>query len=402
LALSAASIINEYFNTIQGGKIMKKGIVILVSIALLAITSAGCSSKVNPEKTSTAVEEKGSTIVEENTAVPTEEEKLSELKMKLDKKITDYFGTSSFSGYVYISKKGDVLLDKAYGKADFEKGIENTKQTKFDIASLTKQFTALSIMQLEEKKLLNVNDTIDKYLPAFPHGNEITLHQLLNHTSGLAQHPELYDIRKFRPSNKGFGIEGKSEKVDLITKPGTSFQYSNAGYILLGYIIEKVSDKTLDVYFKENIFQPLDMLNTGFKDENGELNNLAAGYQSESKEKAEKSWYLTNVGPVIGSAALCSTVEDLIKWENALKEQKLISKESYVKIYTPNKDLYGYGWYIFKDSQGRLNYEHYGNASGYRSYVLRIDEEDVVFIFTSNFQNAPLTDMINLVRDNIK
>jgi CubicO group peptidase (beta-lactamase class C family) len=381
---------------------MKKGIAILISIALLAITSSGCSSKVNTEKTSTAVEEKASTIVEENTAVPTEEQKLSELKMKLDKKITDYFGTSSFSGYVYISKKGDVLLDKAYGKADFEKGIENTRQTKFDIASLTKQFTALAIMQLEEKKLLNVNDTIDKYLPAFPHGNEITLHQLLNHTSGLPQHPDKYDIRKFRPSYKGFGVEGKSEKVDLITKPGTSFQYSNAGYILLGYIIEKVSDKTLDVYFKENIFQPLDMLNTGFKDENGELNNLAAGYQSENKEKAEKSWYLLNVGPVLGSAALCSTAEDLIKWESALREQKLIRKESYDKIYTPNKDLYGYGWYIFKDSQGRVNYEHYGNASGYRSYILRIVEEDIVFIFTSNFQNAPLPDMINLAKDYIK
>lgn len=373
---------------------MKRGLVILVTSAFLVTTAAGCRSKTNTENTVSKVEK--------NSEVSVEENKLSEIRKKLDKGFTDYYGTSTFSGYVYISKKGDVLIDKAYGQADFEKGIENTKQTKFDIASLTKQFTALAIMQLEEKKLLNVNDTIDKYLPTFPHGKEITIHQLLNHTSGLLQHPDQYDIRKFRPSSKGFGTEGKDEKVELITQPGKSFQYSNAGYILLGYIIEKISGKTLDVYFKENIFQPLNMLNTGFKDENGELANLATGYQSPDKEKVEKPWYLMNIGSVLGSSALCSTVEDLITWERALTEQKLISKDSYTKIYTPNKDLYGYGWYIVKDSKGRVNYEHYGNASGYRSYILRIVEEDMVFIFLSNYQNAPLQNMLNLAKDYIK
>jgi CubicO group peptidase (beta-lactamase class C family) len=379
--------LNEKSNLFSKGDIfMKKIIVIIMTCIFFVMTVTGCGAKDKPK----------------DITVSVDNQKLADVKTKLDKEFTDYFGAETFSGYVYISKKGNVLLDKGYGKADFDKGTTNTKQTKFDIASLTKQITALAIMQLEEKKLLDVNDKVDKYLPSFPHGNEITIHQLLSHTSGLPQHSTEFDIKKFRPSNKSFGIEGKDENVKLTFTPGTSFQYSNAGYILLGYIIEKVSGKTLNVYFSENIFKPLDMKNTGFKDENGQLDNLAVGYQSENKEIAEKPWNLLNIGPVLGSSALCSTAEDMIKWEKALTQQKLLSKESYNKIYTPNKNSYGYGWYINKDSQGKSSYEHYGSASGYRSYILRSVDEDLVVIVESNFQNVPLEDMVSLLKDYLK
>jgi CubicO group peptidase (beta-lactamase class C family) len=350
------------------------------------MTAAGCTAK-DSVKTSIS---------------SAEDQKLTETKAKLDKVFTDFYGPDIFSGYVYISKKGTVLLDKGYGKADFEKGTQNTKQTKFDIASLTKQITAVAIMQLEEKKLLAVNDTIDKYLPSFPHGNEMTIHQLLTHTSGLPEHSTDFDIRKFRPTYKNFGVEGKDEKVKLLFTPGSSFQYSNPGYILLGYIIEKLSGKNLDVYFAENIFKPLNMNNTGFRDENGQSKDLAAGYVTEKKEKAEKSWTLENIGYVYGSGGLCSTVEDLLNWENALSEQKLISKESYEKIYTPNKSYYGYGWYILKDSKGNRSYEHYGFASGYRSYILRGADEGIVAIVESNYQNVPIEAMAELLKGYIK
>lgn len=356
---------------------MKRIMSIITASLLLVTTAAGCGTKVGV-KTSTS---------------PAEDPKLVELKTKLDKEFTDFYGADTFSGYVYISKKGTVLLDKGYGKADFEKGTTVTKQTKFDIASLTKQITAASIMQLEEKKLLAVTDTIDKYLPSFPYGNEITIHQLLTHTSGLPLHSIEFDIRKFRPSYKNFGKEGKDEKVKLLSKPGTTFEYSNTAYILLGYIIEKLSGKTLNEYFTENIFKPLNMNNTSFRDDSGRIENLATGYSSEKKEKVETPWNLTNIGYSLGSAALCSTVEDLLKWESALKDQKLISKDSYEKIYTPNKNSYGYGWYILKDSKGNKSYEHYGSASGYRSYILRAIDEDIVAIVVSNYQNIPLEAM---------
>jgi CubicO group peptidase (beta-lactamase class C family) len=365
---------------------MKKSIAIILTCALLVTSAAGCGAKGNTE----------------NAIASAEKQKLAEMTTKLDKEFTDLLGPDIFSGYVYISRKGTVLLDKGYGKADFEKGTENTKQTKFDIASLTKQITAVAIMQLEEKKLLDVHDKIDKYLPSFPHGGEITIHQLLCHTSGLPEHSLDFDIRKFRPSNKSFGIEGKNENVKLAFTPGTNFQYSNTGYILLGYIIEKLSNTTLDVYFNENIFKPLDMKNTSFRNENGELSNFATGYQTEKKEKAEKSWTLLNIGYVYGAGGLCSTAEDLAKWEKALTEQKLINKESYDKIYTPNKQNYGYGWYIYKDSQGKRSYEHYGTASGYRSYILRAVDEDTVVIIISNYGNVPIDTMVGAVKAYIK
>lgn len=365
---------------------MKRVISIIITFTLLMMTAVGCTAK-DSTKTSTS---------------SAEDQKLIELKTKLDKEFTDFYGADIFSGYVYISKNGKVLLDKGYGKADFEKGTENTKQTRFDIASLTKQITAVCIMQLEEKKLLAVNDTINKYLPSFPHGSEITIHQLLTHTSGLPEQSTEFDIRKFRPSYKNFGIEGKEENVKLLFTPGAAFQYSNPGYILLGYIIEKLSGKPLDVYFDENIFKPLNMNNTGFRDENGEVKNLATGYVTEKKEKAEKSWTLLNIGYVYGSGGLCSTVEDLLKWEKAVSEQKLISKESYEKIYTPNKSNYGYGLYILKDSKGNRSYEHYGFASGYRSYILRQVDEGVVAIVVSNYQNVPLEAMTAQLKSYIK
>jgi CubicO group peptidase (beta-lactamase class C family) len=353
---------------------------------LLVTTLAGCGTINSSKKTEATVEN----------------QKITETKENLDKVFTRLIGPDQFSGYAYISRKGTVLFDKGYGKADFEKGIESTKQTKYDIASLTKQFTAFSIMQLEEKKLLNLTDTIDKYLPTFPHGNEITIHQLLTHTSGLPEFSLDFDIRKFRPSYKNFGIEGKDENVKLSFKPGEDFQYSGTGYILLGYIIEKVSGKTLDVYLNENIFKPLNMKNTGYKDENGQLDNLATGYQSEKKEKAEKAWNQINVGSVLGASALCSTMEDLILWDKALTEQKFLSKESYEKIYTPNKKFYGYGWYIYTDSKGNRSYEHYGNASGYRSYILRAVDEDITVIIASNYGNVDMMGIVGLIKGYIR
>lgn len=365
---------------------MKKSLSILTAAILLITMTAGCSTKGNSKSAATSAEK----------------QKLTELKTKLDKEFTDSWGTDAFSGYVYIAKKGEVLLDKGYGKADFDKGTENTKQTKFDVASITKQFTATAVMQLQEKKLLDINDKVDKYIPTFPHGSEITIHQLLSHTSGLPEHSLEFDIRKFKPSYKDFGKDGKNENVKLSFEPGKSFQYSNAGYILLGYIVEKVSGKALDAYLKENIFTPLNMKNTGYKSPEGQLDGLATGYVSSSKEKAEKSWTFINVGPAIGSASLCTTAEDLIIWQKALKEEKLLSKESYKKMYTPNQNNYGYGWYIYDLSEGKKLYEHYGNASGYRSYTMISPEADTQVIIVGNIQNAPIDSIMTIIKDYLK
>ena len=372
---------------------MKKTLVFSIVAILCTYLFVGCGAKNND-----SVSTNNDTLPVTNA----EKEKLKDVHLKTDALFTDFFGADKFSGYVYVAKNNSIILDKGYGKADFENGIVNTVQTKFDLASLTKQFTALSIMQLEEKKFLNVDDKINKYLPQFPHGNEITIHQLLNHTSGLPEHPEKFDIRKFRPTNKPDVDAAKKNEVPLAFTPGSSFSYSNTGYILLGYIIEKVSGKTLDTYFAENIFNPLDMKNTGFKSENSFIDNLAVGYLSYKKDKAETSWSETNIGVVRGSSGLCSTVEDLIKWDNALTSKKLISKESYNRMYTPYKNNYCYGWYVYKNSNEKSYYEHYGVGSGYRSYILRNIEENITVIILSNFGDVPFGSVTSMLKDYIK
>ena len=370
--------------------------ILLFSLIGVLCTSlfTGCSAKKNNSIPIT----KNDTIAATNA----ETEKLKDVSSKTDALFTDFFGADKFSGYVYVIKNDSIILDKGYGKADFEKAISNTVQTKFDLASLTKQFTALSIMQLEEKKLLNVNDKIDKYLPQFPHGNEITIHQLLTHTAGLPEHPEKFDIRKFRPSSNMGTEAAKKIVVTLDFTPGSSFGYSNTGYILLGYIVEKTSDKTLDAYFAQNIFNPLDMKNTGFKNENSLIDNLAVGHLSYKKDKADKSWSEVNIGVVRGSSGLCSTVEDLIKWDKALTNKKLISKETYDKIYTPYQNNYGYGWYVYKNSNEKSYYEHYGVGSGYKSYILRNVEENTTVIILSNFGDVSFGNITYLLKQYIK
>ena len=371
---------------------MKKTLIFSIIAILCTTLFIGCSTKDN---------DSGSIIKNDILSTEnTENKKFKDVSLKTDALFTDFFGADKFSGYVYVTKDNSIILNKGYGKADFEKGISNTSQTKFDLASLTKQFTALSIMQLQEKNLLNVDDKIDKYLPQFPHGNEITIHQLLNHTSGLPEHPETFDIRKFRPTNK---IDSdKTIDVTLAFTPGSSFSYSNKGYILLGYIIEKTSGKTLDAYFAENIFNPLDMKNTGFKNENSFIDNLAVGYLSYKKDKAETSWSEANIGVVRGSSGLCSTVEDLVKWDNALTNKKLISEESYNHMYTPYENNYGYGWYVYKDSNEKSYYEHYGVGSGYRSYLLRNVAENITVIIVSNFGDVPFGSITSLLKGYIK
>jgi CubicO group peptidase (beta-lactamase class C family) len=307
------------------------------------------------------------------------------VKEKINDVVNNYIDNDSFSGYVLVSMNNSIILDKGIGKADFKKEINNTNETKFNVASITKQFTSFAIMQLEEKNALSVNDNINKYLPNFPFGDKITIHQLLCHTSGLPDYPDDFDIAAHRPFNNKGADKANNDKVKLISEPGDSFLYSNSGYILLGYIIEKVSGKPLDEYFKENIFEPLGMKNTGYNNAENSIKDLAVGYNSVAKDVAPTSWYDINVGYIRGSSGLCTTAKDLIIWESALNEQKLISKASYEKMYKPNLMSYGYGWYINTSPKDNPSYFHYGVGSGYRTYVLRRPSDNLTIILLSNY-----------------
>lgn len=306
---------------------------------------------------------------------------------KLNDDIDKFASELKFNGSIFVAKKGDVLLSKAYGMSNKEEQILNTTQTKFIIASITKQFTALSIMQLEERGLLNVNDKIDKYISDFPHGKEITIHQLLSHTSGLPR--EVQNQIKFDSTPQTLEealnmLKGKD--IDLLCTPGEYFNYSNSGYILLGYIIEKVSGKTYSDYLQQNIFSPLKMDNTGFGYNRKENKELAVSYTNLLAERVTPNdFYDYSIFP-FSAGGMYSTVEDLYKWDRALYTEKLVSKKTLNKIYTPVKDNYGYGVGVSK-VENKTTYSHDGNLFGFLSRIIRQVDNDVFIVVLSNEDN---------------
>jgi len=316
-----------------------------------------------------------------------------DIESKVDEYINPYLKMGTFSGSVLIARKGIILLSKGYGMANYENDVPNTLQTKFRLGSVTKQFTATSIMQLQEKGLLNVYDPISKYLPDYPNGEEITIHHLLTHTSGIpnfTSFPEYQETMMLLSS-----VEKTMERFKyrpLEFTPGEKFKYSNSGYILLGYIIEKVSGKPYEDYLKENIFQPLNMMDTGYDYHRPLIKHRASGYVLGTNELVNAIYI--DMSTPYAAGGLYSTVEDLYLWDQALYTEKLVGKNSLDKMFTPFRGDYGYGWFIIKAFDRRL-ITHGGTVNGFYAYISRYVDDKVCIIVLSNIESAPV-DKISL------
>ncbi len=303
----------------------------------------------------------------------------------LQSKVDEYINRKmeKFSGSILIARKGKVLVSKGYGMANFEHDIPNTPQTKFRIGSVTKQFTATAIMQLQEKGLLNVDDPLKKYIEDYPNGEKITLHHLLTHTSGIV------NVSSIPEHRMNLMFPTPVEKTILLFKdkplefpPGEKFKYCNSGYHLLGYIIEKVTGKSYEEFLEENIFQPLNMMNSGFDRNRTILKNRASGYAHDDNNVLINAPYI-NAPVTFSAGGLYSTVEDMYIWDRALYTEKILKKSSFDKMFTPFKGNYGYGWRIDKI----LNHEcihHAGGHYGFQANIARYVDDDVCVIILSN------------------
>ena len=311
-----------------------------------------------------------------------------DIELKVDEYINAYLKMGTFSGSILIARKGIILLSKGYGMANYENDVPNISETKFRLGSITKQFTATSIMQLEEKGLLNVNDPISKYLPDYPNGEKITIHHLLTHTSGIPNFTSFPEYREtmILPSPVEKIIERFKYKPLEFT-PGEKFSYSNSGYILLGYIIEKISGKSYEDYLRENIFQPLNMMNTGYDHHRPLIKHRASGYVLGINGLVNADYIDMSVP--YASGGLYSTVEDLYLWDKALYTEKLVSKSSLDKMFTPFKEDYGYGWFIIKQFNRKL-ITHGGIINGFYGYISRYVDDEVCIIVLSNIENSPV------------
>ncbi len=307
----------------------------------------------------------------------------------LAEKINNYLKRyPDLNGALLITQEGKIIFRKCYGYANFESEIPNSLVTKFRIASLTKSFTAMAIMLLQERGLLDVQDSLCRHIPDWPNDTAITVHHLLTHTSGI---PNYYSrFTELRECNSLQKLISIIQTWPLEFQPGSNYQYSNSGYIMLAYIIEKVSGVPYQIFLQKNIFEPLKMTNTGHETQNLILQNRASGYIKEQQEV--KNAPLTD-SPItlIGNGDLYSCLEDLYLWDQALYSEKLVSNKTLDYMFKPHVILssdraHGYGWFVGKRYLNEC-VEYSGALRGFLSKHMRFLADKISIIILSNVED---------------
>lgn len=297
-----------------------------------------------------------------------------------------------------VAQDGRIVYQKAFGYASLEHLAPITLDTKFRIGSITKQFTASAILKLQEKGKLSVNDKLSKFIPDFPRADEVTIHHLLTHTSGIHSYTNSPEFIKYAPVKRT-----SDEMINIIKasifdfNPGEKWLYNNSGYFLLGYIVEKVSGKSYEDFLKEEFFEPLGMKDTGVHKSDLILKNEAFGYSYIDGEfKKAVNWDMSQAG---AAGSLYSTVIDLFRWNEGLFNGKVLNQQSLDMALTPVKlndgttpqELggdYGYGWVISKN-RGLREIHHGGGLDGFNSYLIRFPEIKATVIVLQNCLPSP-------------
>jgi CubicO group peptidase (beta-lactamase class C family) len=300
--------------------------------------------------------------------------------------IQQYVDNELFNGSALVIQNDKAVFQQSYGLANMEWNIANTADTKFRIGSITKQFTAMLIMQLKQEGKLNLQEKITTYLPWYPkeNGDKITLHHLLTHSSGLPNYTEsaeaMNDINTHSYSPEE--IARKYCIGKLVFEPGTKFKYCNTGYYLLGLIIETLTNKTFTEVLQERILNPAGMKNTGMDVPENLVPNRASGYALgfDGYTNAE---YINPATATYAAGGLYSTTQDLYLWQKALYGDKLLSKENKELMLTPNLGNYGYGLYIVKTKADTI-IGHNGGLHGFSSSMLRFSKDKIVVILLDN------------------
>ncbi len=293
-----------------------------------------------------------------------------------------------FSGTVLVARDGAPIFSKSYGMANYELNAPFTPDTKFNIGSVAKQFTSLSIMQLQEKGRLNVNDPICNYLNTCPPAwQPITIRHLLTHTSGIPNYSRASDWDEVGAvKNYMHGeLVALFRNLSLKFTPGEEHRYSNSGYQLLALIIERVSGESYGAYLRDHIFAPLGMRKTQYNNSRSLVPNRATGYYSLGTSFINVSLHSPTIK--FGDAGIFSTVGDLLIWDQALYTGQLISRDSMTEMLTPYLKNYAYGWRV-KESFGRPEVNHSGDSTGFSAFIMRFINDRFTVIVLSNSKEA--------------
>jgi CubicO group peptidase (beta-lactamase class C family) len=306
---------------------------------------------------------------------------------RYDKFVQYYVTTQKFMGTVIVARDNEILFNKGFGSANLEWDIPNSPATKFRLGSVTKQFTAASILLLEEMGKLKIDDPIKKYLPDAPEAwDKITIFNLLTHTSGIpnfTSFPEYQKEQLTAHTPKQIVDIFRDKPLDFT--PGDKMSYSNSGYILLGYLLEKVSGETYQNFLQKNIFDPLGMKDSGYDSNSAIILHRAAGY-SPAPIGYKNADYVDMSIP-LSAGALYSTTEDLLRWEQGLFGGKLLSKESLSKMTTPYKGNYALGLMIGTDN-GHKVIQHGGGIQGFVTHLAYYPDDKITVAVLSNVMGA--------------
>jgi CubicO group peptidase (beta-lactamase class C family) len=316
----------------------------------------------------------------------------------------EYYNGNVPGAAVMVVKEGEILFEKGYGLANIENETKVTKKTNFRLASISKQFTAMSILILKEKGLLSFDNTLVDIFPAFPkYGNDITIKNLLQHTSGLVDYESLIpDTATIQVSDSD--VLGMMYNVDsLYFEPGSKFQYSNTGYAILAMIVEKLSGKSFPEFLDENIFSNLSMNNTvAFVDGVNIIPNRSFGYNKVGDDFEFSDQSLTSA--VLGDGGIYTSLEDMYKWDQALYTDSLVSYVTMEQAFTRSKLTngetidYGFGWRRdFYNDIDRVY--HPGSTCGFRNIYQRYHKKNLSVLILTNRREPDVVEIANKISD---
>lgn len=310
----------------------------------------------------------------------------------IQKKLNDYINEEinywDFSGVIRITHKGKTIYEISRGYANIEFNIENTMDTRFSVASITKQFTAFAIMILYDRGLLKLYEKANRYLPpSLQLPCDITVHDLLSHTSGLHNNynfeDDFYVYEDRLPYNKEDFFKNWILK-EPIGKAGTCFDYNNSNYTLLAWIIEYVSGQTYNDFLISNIFSPLGMSNSTYDDGQSIIMNKASNYMHDYGNLVKVPYTNNLFG--IGAGSLVTNCDDLQRWYECLREHKILSSKAYEIYFAENENHYCYGLERYEEYD-TIKYAHGGDNLGISAYTQYFFEEDICIVIISNTES---------------
>jgi CubicO group peptidase (beta-lactamase class C family) len=311
---------------------------------------------------------------------------------RMEQIVQDSVSRKVFMGTVLVARGDEILLDKGYGFANLELEVPDTPPTKFRLGSVTKQFTAAAIMLLQERGKLNVNDLVKKYMPDAPAAwDKITIFNVLTHTSGI---PNYTDFPEY-PALQGIPttpekLVGRFIDKPLDFQPGEKYSYSNSGYIVLGYLVEKLSGETYEKFLQENIFAPLGMNDSGYDSNTALIPHRAEGYAPGPIGIVNADY--TDMTVPFAAGALYSTTEDLLRWEKGLFGGKLLKPDSLVMMTTPFKNNYAFGLEV-RTVNGHRVINHGGGIQGFNTMVSYYPDDKLEVIVLSNINGVAPQDL---------